>query len=575
MYDGSEKSLSPYKTGLAGCGRPSQGIYMSRRFVGFLVIFTLISIAAAFGQPVIRTNFPPVLNAASYRLPGLSGAGIAQGSIFALFGSGLGPANGVKPQQFPLLTTLGGSTVAITVNGTTTDAYLVYVSDGQINAIMPSNTPVGSGTIAVTYNNKTSATAPIEVVASAFGIFTALSTGSGQADATALSSNQNTIIHTFHPGDTATLWGTGLGAAPDFDAQPPKAKTPVGSVTVYVGASPVPADQVKYHGRSGCCSGLDQINFQIPASIQGCYVPVAVDAGSGVGNVGTIAVSASGSACNDSIMGQDLVNKLASGQQVTFGYIRLNSLIAPAGLYQGWEEDDGYASFSVYPPRYAVGAEYGVSAGYCTASAIGYTDISDMSLGWYGAGMDAGNISISGPHTASLNDSGYGFYYASLYNAGGPGRFVWGGQRYTATSSGSTAIGAFTTPIMTTNAPSMKISNIMPGQTVPRSGDLLIQWTGGDASKQEGNVTLGGYSFGTDSSQFMAFQCIAPLSANQFTVPGWIVAMMPVTTSSAGNGPQAFLWIGQRNDPVQFTATGLDLGIMAGGMFNGTGVLFQ
>ncbi len=340
---------------------------MSRRFVGLLGIFSSISIAAAFAQPVIRTQQPPVLNSASYRTPGLSGAGIAQGSIFALFGSGLGPSNPVQAITFPLQTTLGGSTVAITVNGTTTDAYLDYVSPGQINAILPSNTPVGSGTITVSYNKQTSAAAPIEVVASAFGVYTASSSGSGQAAATDLSNAQNSIIHTLHPGDYVTLWGTGLGANAAGDAQPPGKAAKIGSVTVYMGAAPVPADNLKYWGRSGCCSGLDQITFKIPDGIQGCDVPVAVDTGSGVGNVATVAVSSSGSICDDSIMGQNLLNQLAAGNNVGFGYIRLESLVAPGVIFGEYEEDYGLATFSGYTPQLAKFAEYGVSSGYCVA----------------------------------------------------------------------------------------------------------------------------------------------------------------------------------------------------------------
>ena len=185
-----------------------------------------------------------------------------------------------------------------------------------MNAILPSATPIGKGTVTVTYNNQISAPAPIQVGASAFGIFAYNSAGSGQAIATDTNYQLNTIIHTFHLGDYVFLWGTGLWPIDASDAGPPPVGNPSGTVTTHAGNTTASVD---YHGRAPCCAGLDQIVFQVPAGVQGCYVPVGVETGGRVGNIGTIAVSASGQTCSDSVLGQDLVAKLASGQKVDFG----------------------------------------------------------------------------------------------------------------------------------------------------------------------------------------------------------------------------------------------------------------
>jgi hypothetical protein len=49
--------------------------------------------------------------------------------------------------------------------------------------------------------------------------------------------------------------------------------------------------KVTYAGRSGCCVGVDQIAFEMPAGVQGCYVNVAVKAGGVVSNFTTMAVA--------------------------------------------------------------------------------------------------------------------------------------------------------------------------------------------------------------------------------------------------------------------------------------------
>jgi len=130
---------------------------------------------------------------------------------------------------------LAGTSVTVTIGTTVTPAIVIFAFGTQVNAILPSTTPVGTGSVTVTYNNQTSTPAPIQVAASAFGIYTYNSSGSGQAIATDTGYQMNTIIHTFHPGDYVILWGTGLGPIATSDAEPPPAGNLSAPVTMHVG----------------------------------------------------------------------------------------------------------------------------------------------------------------------------------------------------------------------------------------------------------------------------------------------------------------------------------------------------
>lgn len=158
----------------------------------------LITLISATAQPVIRPG-NGVLNSASYPSPGLLASGIAQGPIFVLFRTGLGPSPLVQAPSLPLLTTLSDTSISVTVGGTTLPAYLVYTLASQVAAILPSAIPTGAGTITVTYKNQTSASVPIQVVGSAFGTYTYGASDSGQGIATDLSYGVNTVIHPHVP----------------------------------------------------------------------------------------------------------------------------------------------------------------------------------------------------------------------------------------------------------------------------------------------------------------------------------------------------------------------------------------
>ena len=386
------------------------------RFALLLIVPMFVGAAAT---PVVSG----VVNAASNLGPGLPGAGIAQGSIFTVYGSSFGTGTCNQAVAFPLPTQVCGVTLTVTVNSTSVAPLIlgVYFGD-QINAILPSLTPTGNGTITVSYGGQTSAALPIQVVSGAFGAFTPSQTGSGQASVTYNSDGSlNTIIHTLHPGDIAVLWGTGLGPIQGSDAVAPTAGN-VGTPTVYVGNTALTLSSgLFYAGRSPQYPGLDQIDFTVPQGVQGCYVPIAVATGGVVGNIGTIAVSAAGqNTCSDSVLGQDMINKLASGGTVNFGYIRMESTLATvAGIAtsgSGSLGDDAFATFSSFTPQTAYYAEYGVSSGYCVSTQYydgAYTLLADLSL--FNALLNAGSaLAIQGPLVApgpfSNADPPYGYY---------------------------------------------------------------------------------------------------------------------------------------------------------------------
>src|SRR5437879_2754349 len=128
-------------------------------------IFSLLIVAGiAAGASVNQGG----LNGASYALPRQPNGGIAQGSLFVIFGAEMGPGSLVQQSGCPLPRTQGlsGTSVQVTVNGTTVNCPMIYTSAGQVAAILPSNTPMGTGTVTVTYNGQASPPQSITVVQS-------------------------------------------------------------------------------------------------------------------------------------------------------------------------------------------------------------------------------------------------------------------------------------------------------------------------------------------------------------------------------------------------------------------------
>jgi uncharacterized protein (TIGR03437 family) len=537
---------------------------MARHFVQILFAFLIAS--RSFAQPVISSP-TSIVNSASYRTPGLPASGIAQGSIFTIRGTGLGPNPWVTAGPLPYHTNLAGTSVSVKVGGTSVDAFILLAYNYQVNAILPSVTPIGSGSVTVTYNGQPSAPQPIQVVASAFGIYTFNSAGFGQAIATDLNYQVNTIIKTFHPGDWVILWGTGLGPIDGSDANAPPVGTLPGPVTVHVGNSNVPP---YYAGRSGSYPGLDQMIFQIPSGVQGCYVPVAVETSGGVSNIPTIAVSTAGQTCSDSILGQDLVDKLAAGNNVNFGYVRLESLFAKLLYLSATQAQDFvYASFTEFTPQTAGLAVYGISSGYCVAGdnngALGFSDMGQGQL-------DAGTLTVQGQGTMTVPNT-YGFYRSY----GNGSKFLWSGLDYAVSTPGGKDVDGFSVS-ETTSVGGANFSGITPTQTVPLSSDFTVRWTGGDPKMQNGEITIIAYSLDSSQTLFGALQCTAPLSAGSFTIPRWVLSKLPPTgTGQAGTltYPLGWIQIGQYNKPVTFQAKGLDRGLLTDAFFNGFGVYFQ
>ena len=155
-----------------------------------------------------------VQNNYSFLLPGVPNYGIAPGSLFAI--QGLNLSGNFTPvlqsSTAPgLPTTLNQTSLSVTVNGVTTTPVLYYTSESAVAAVLPSTTPVGTGTITLNFNgNKTQA--PIQVVASAVGLDTLYGAGAGAGVVTDSNFNLLGLTNSATPGEAVTLWGSGVGA---------------------------------------------------------------------------------------------------------------------------------------------------------------------------------------------------------------------------------------------------------------------------------------------------------------------------------------------------------------------------
>jgi uncharacterized protein (TIGR03437 family) len=536
-----------------------------------LRIITLLFVLGATARsatPTISTG--GILNAASRTPFGLPNSGIAQGSMFLVMGQNLGPTWVQFAPSLPLSTSLGGVTLNVTVGSTSLAPYLVYVSATQIGAIMPSNTPVGAGTLKVTYGGATSSPAIVQVVRNAPGILTL--NGSGYGPAAMLNYNSpsdqpvNTAIEAAHPSQIGILWGAGLGPITTGDSVPPPVAMLPFDIQLLVGGK---AAKVQYAGRSPEFPGIDQINFEIPAGVAGCHVPIALKVEGVVSNYATIAVASSGKTCSDwqGFSASEIASDAALGA-ILLGQTRM-TLSTPSGSGSSVGEDVSAMFFR----RPGADALYGIGprdAGVMLGSCVVHGMKAPAAVQWMPytaagayAGVDAGaSLVLTGPNgQTQIAPQATGRYANPLGGAGGSPYLAEG--RYSVTNgTGSADIGAFraelTVPaaVTWTNAGGLK--------EITRAQPLDILWSGGDASKEF--VIISGAAMDVTNQALASFTCAERAGAGKFTVPAEVLSSLPAASSwTSGGYPAGTLSLGTMPilSSVRFSAPGLDAGYFA------------
>jgi uncharacterized protein (TIGR03437 family) len=479
----------------------------------YSLVLTFATIPTAAAQPQIATN--GVVNAASYAPIGWPNSSIAQGSIFTIYGTNLGPSSS-PALAYPLETTLADVSVQIRAGGALLNAIPIYVSSDQINAILPEGTPVGSATLAVTYAGQTSDGSAFQVTANSFGIFTINSTGFGQGVVTDANGQLLSVSAPAHPGESAIIWGTGIGASPGDDGSgpPPQINLSSLSLSVYVGTQQV---RVTYGGRSAF-TGEDQINFVVPPGFIGCYVPVAVEINTVVSNFITMPIGAVGQSCPDPAVN---ASQTPTGNISFVRNIAIASTVSTMDYGQAFFGNPQILASPYIPPFF--GNPYSLPAGACIGDVIAPL-LEDV----FGSVLDAGPaITISGPagvqqllashlYSGQLGSSS-GVNTQSLYLNEGT---------YVVSGSGGVDVGPFSQdfsippPLTWTNQGSISI--------VQRSAGLDVSWSGGDPN---GFVEISGVRI---ANNLLTFICNIPINEQHFTIPPFILlTLAPSTGTSA------------------------------------------
>jgi uncharacterized protein (TIGR03437 family) len=494
-----------------------------------------LSLALVLAAATLAAQNPllnQVVNAASGTPPGLPNSAIAQGSLFLIWGVGLGPGS-IQIAAPPLPATLAGTSITVTVNGTTLTAPMYYTEYGQAVAVMPSSTPVGTGNLSLTYNGHTGSI-PVTVVPASFGISNAVDdsdSGSGgyglqyRAVVTFPNYQYVSLTNTAKPGDTLTIWGTGLGPTPNNGgdtASGPAAN--IGSAPlVFVGGIPSPS--VTYWGRSpNSLPGLDQINFVVPSNAPlGCGVSIVVQTASPVmvSNAPTVSLAATdGATCSDPTqIVPPNVNKSAS--KVMF-----------ISLYQDITTDPNGTTITSHAARVFVEQLPQVLA---VTTALGVRpSLGNCYTGYSGSGgvdflpgtlLDAGtSITLTPPSgnafVIAYLGSGFG-YYATNFSSSSTA--LPSGTWTFSNGAGGSGVGPLNFPFQVPQQVTWTNQATVSSSPIDRASPLTITWSGGDSN---GYVHIVGLAGSVD------FECSAPALAGQFTIPSSILLSMPAGASA-------------------------------------------
>ncbi len=484
-----------------------------------------------------------IANNYSYIPSGFPNSGVSPSSIFVVFGSGMAAApsgtvtlqSSAGPAGLPQ--SLNGTSLSVTVGGTTVTPAIYYALPTAIAAVLPAGTPTGTATLTVTYNSTVSNAFTFQVAPVALGLDTYYGTGGGLAVATnagtgALFNATNSVS----PGETIVLWGSGLGAdTQDSDTVFTTTPHPVnqGQTQIYFGGVP---GTVLYAGSSGY-PGLNQINVTVPTSAPtGCGISVAAVVNGVTSNFTTLPLAQGGGTCTDTAFGVTGSQIMSLSGQST---VKTGDLIVGQSVTQ--TETSNFASAMF---QSVTGLSYGASTGIVSiGSCIVHETVSGATATT--TPLDAGNISVTVPGGASysLTTVSKGVFDALLPS----GAITPAGGTYTFAGTGGADVGAFLAAVTLPN-PLLTWTNSSSAATVTRAQGLPVTWTGGASGSY---VIISGDSAGNGVSG--SYLCYAPQSALQFTVPAYVTGTLPAGTGNTS--------VENATDFSLFTAPGLDFGI--------------
>lgn len=537
----------------------------------------LAAILLAGGSAAAQPTIAAVVNNASGVLQGLPNGGIAQGSIFLLVGSGLGPAATVVSTAPFQTSTLGQTTVNVTpASGPAVNVPLYYSSATQVSALLPSSMAVGAATVTVTYNGQVSAAANFSVVANNVGIFTIGQNGQGAAvvtypDYSLVSAvpgtgavgggGPGTFSGAANVGDTLTLWTTGLGPVSGNETGGAGLGVNMPSIPLTIWLGGVQAN-ISYQGRSGCCIGEDQIAFVVPAGVPtGCAVPLTAQIGTVVSNSTFIAVASGSRTCTPSnpALTQSAVQGLSStASSPTYAQILLKRQIASTTsgvVYQDVAEGavgklTAAASIQPLLPSYFDSAPLGTCATFNSLTAAGLPSTTTASL-------DAGQITIKNPIgfvsiLAEKPSGGQPTQYSDLLSSTGT---YFSGGTFTLAGAGGNDVGPFSASFTISPTPtwSSQAQFQISQQGVTRANGMTITWTGGSSAYY---VEIDGRA-ATDGTGTVGagFTCLVPSAAGSFTVPASTLEALPGSIFGEVDFKPTLV-------PVPFQAAGLTFGYL-------------
>ncbi len=217
------------------------------------------------GTPVVLS-----VNSGASLQPG----SVSPGEIVTIFGNLIGPATPATGTSFTPTNGVVPTTLAnVTVTFNNVPAPLIFVAQGQINAIVPYEVAgLTSVPVVIQNNGTTSAGFTVPVAATAPDIFSLTENGSGQGAILNADSSINGASNPAAPGSVIQIFATGEGAIVPAGttgcitggtAPFPK---PVAAVSVTIGGEP--ATSIPYAGEApDSVCGLLQVNATLPSDL--------------------------------------------------------------------------------------------------------------------------------------------------------------------------------------------------------------------------------------------------------------------------------------------------------------------